>query len=459
MASEITTTALIDEALKVIFAKSLHDDIVVDHELMDIFKAEMNVKSDETTGGRWVEQGHFWQYPAGFGWRQDNEYIPEAVSAKFKNSRLYLRKGQGVLEMSGDTMRRVKTDEGAFLDYMEKAKPALIEGVNNDLDLAYLGTGSGIKAEVASKDGAGTAAGTYKLGVKHHSGIPGYTEAWLAFLEGQNIIFATNATFTTIRAGSSARYATVVGIVEDRNQIVVKCDATLYSNIQANDCIAEGDGAGYSAMDTDGNPRVMAGLLAGDDNGDIVEVYNNIDRTADDARLWRSHVIDAQAESGGALTEDLLDLAFRRAVVRGNAKITHIIMSHSASTMYWRGLRDGTNAQGQQRFVNVEGNFTSGKGKLGIRVGDTVYPVRVCRKLPPEVVFGLQADRWARLTLGALTWEDETGSMWNRVVDSTGRKDAYYSTFHLYEQLYCIAPQKQFRIDGLNPAEHPAHAS
>jgi hypothetical protein len=44
-------------------------------------------------------------------------------------------------------------------------------------------------------------------------------------------------------------------------------------------------------------------------------------------------------------------------------------------------------------------------------------------------------------------------------VDSTGRKDAYYSTFHLYEQLYCIAPQKQFRIDGLNPAEHPAHAS
>ncbi|KKL24834.1 hypothetical protein LCGC14_2411350, partial [marine sediment metagenome] len=32
MASESTTTALIDEALKIIFAKSLHNDIVSDSE-------------------------------------------------------------------------------------------------------------------------------------------------------------------------------------------------------------------------------------------------------------------------------------------------------------------------------------------------------------------------------------------------------------------------------------------
>lgn len=453
MAAETTTTAIIDEALKVIFAKSLHDDIVADHEIMDLFKAEMNVKTEETTGGRYIEQGHFWQLPGGFGWRQEGEYIPEAVSAKFKNSRLYLRKGFLTLQMSGDTMRRVRTDEGAFLDYMERAKPAIVEFANNQLDLAYIGTGSGIKAEVASKI-SDNGDGTYTIGVKHHSGVPGFTEAWLCFLEGENVVFAANSRFTTLKNAGTGQYATVVGIDEDNNRITIQCVAALYTAIAVNDCIAEGDGAGYSAVDGDGNPRALAGLLAGDDDGGIVEVYNNIDRTANDARLWKANVIDGSASPyDGVLSEDLLDLAFRRATIRGNAKISHVVMSHSASTVYWRSLK------GNDRFVNVEGDHTSGKGKLGIRVGAETYPVRVCRKLMPEVVFGLQADRWARLTLGALTFEEETGSMWNRVVDSTGRKDEYWTAAHMYEQLYCAAPRKQFRIDGLAPAETPTSAS
>ena len=72
MAAETTTTALIDEALKVIFATSLHDDIVADSELMGLFETEMNIKTEETTGGRYIEQGHFWTLPAGAGWRMDD---------------------------------------------------------------------------------------------------------------------------------------------------------------------------------------------------------------------------------------------------------------------------------------------------------------------------------------------------------------------------------------------------
>jgi hypothetical protein len=453
MSAETTTTALIDEALKVIFAKSLHDDIVADHELMSLFKAEMNVKTEETTGGRYIEQGHFWQLPAGAGWRKDDEYIPEAVSAKFKNSRLFLRKMFVTLQMSGDTMRRVRTEEGAFLNYMEQAKPAVVEFANNQLDLAYLGTGSGIKATVSAKI-SDNGDGTYTIGVKHHSGVPGYTEAWLCFLEGENIVFSATYAFATLRNAGTGQSATVVGIDEDANHITIKCAAGLYSALAVDDKIAEGDGAGYSAVDADGDPRMLAGLLAGDDDGGIVEVYNNIDRMAKDSRLWRANVIDGSASPyEGSLNEDLLDFAFRRTLVRGSGKPSAVVMSHSASTMYWRSLK------GDKRFVDPAGNFTGGKGKLRIIVGDSAYDLRVCRKLPPEVVFGLQADRWARLTLGQLTWEEETGSMWNRVVDSSGRKDEYYSVAHLYEQLYATAPRKNFRIDGLLPAENPTAAS
>jgi hypothetical protein len=75
----------------------------------------------------------------------------------------------------------------------------------------------------------------------------------------------------------------------------------------------------------------------------------------------------------------------------------------------------------------------------------------VARKLPPEVAFGIQADRFARLTLGQLTWRETTGSIWREVTDATGRKDSYYAVAKMYENLYCPAPRKQVRIENITP--------
>jgi hypothetical protein len=74
----------------------------------------------------------------------------------------------------------------------------------------------------------------------------------------------------------------------------------------------------------------------------------------------------------------------------------------------------------------------------------------VARKLPPEVCFALQSDTWRRLTLGTWDWDDRTGSIWNRVTDSVGRKDAFFATGNMYEQLFCTAPRKNVRIDNLS---------
>lgn len=444
MASETTTTKLIEEAMKVIFATSIHDDIVAEAELMNLFRTEMNIRTEETTGGRYIEQAHFWTLPAGAGWRKDDEYIPEAVSATFKNSRIYLKKFMVVLQMSGDTMRRVRNDEGAFLDYVERAKPAIVERANQELDLAYIGYGSGIKARVVSKTDNGD--GTMTIVVDRHSGVNGYTDAWLTFLEGERIVFSANAGFTTIRNAGPGQAGKVVDIDENNSAIRVEAPAALIAAVAANDYIATGDSAGHSGPDSTGDPRAMSGLLAGVDDGGILAVYNNIDRTAVGNRLWRSIVINGSAAPfNGALTEDLLNFAFRQTLIRGNGKPDFLVMSHSARDSYWKSLT------GDRFFIDPGGNYRAGRGRLEIIVGDTVYPLRVARKLPPQVCFGIQRDRWCRLTLGQLTWEEETGSIWNRVVDTVGRKDSYYAVGHLYEQLYCHAPRKQFRIDGLTP--------
>jgi hypothetical protein len=46
-------------------------------------------------------------------------------------------------------------------------------------------------------------------------------------------------------------------------------------------------------------------------------------------------------------------------------------------------------------------------------------------------------------------WDDTTGSIWNRVTDSTGRKDAYYATGVIVFQTGCLAPRHNARIINL----------
>jgi hypothetical protein len=444
MAAETTTTTLIDEAMKVIFGKTLHNDIVADQELMSLFKAEMNIKQEETTGGRYIEQGHFWTLPAGAGWRLDDEYIPEAVSASFKNSRIYLKKFLVTLQMSGDTMDRVRGDEGAFLNYIEEARRAVIEGrAMNELDLGYLGFGSGIKARV---DGApvDNADGTMTITLKDHSGVAGWTDPWLAFLEDETVVFSSTAGATALRNAGTGQAAKVTDISEDTPSITVSAAAGLIAVVADGDYIFGGDAAGHSGQSS-GTDRAMSGLMAAIDDGNILQTYNNIDRLAAGNRLWRSVVVDASVNFSGTLSEDCLNYAVRIAGQRGGAKITHFVTSLSAQDSYWKSVK------GDRFFIDPGGNYKAGKGRLEIVLGDRTYPIRVARKLPPEVAFGIQADRFARLTLGQLTWRETTGSIWREVTDATGRKDSYYAVAKMYENLYCPAPRKQVRIENITP--------
>src|SRR5258705_11186422 len=104
----------INQALKIFFNEPVAEDIVYDSELLSLFEEDNNVKQDETTGGRYIETAQYFQLPAGVGARGENEYIPVADGPVIQNSRVFLKKIQGVLEMTGDVMRRVKGDLGAY---------------------------------------------------------------------------------------------------------------------------------------------------------------------------------------------------------------------------------------------------------------------------------------------------------------------------------------------------------
>ncbi|MDH3478933.1 MAG: hypothetical protein OEO20_11570, partial [Gemmatimonadota bacterium] len=213
---DITTTADLDEALKIIFSDPLINNIVEDSEFMDIFKVDMNVQADDTTGGRYIEMGHYFRLPAGVGARAENEYIPVPDDPRFENSRLFLRKLQGTVEMTGDTMRRVRSDEGAFLNYMERALPDLVTRLVNEIDRMYVSDGSGVKARIASISGSG---GVYTVVVNRTYGVDGFTGAHLQFLEGERIVADPAADGQSIRANGTIKGAQVTDMDEDAGSI------------------------------------------------------------------------------------------------------------------------------------------------------------------------------------------------------------------------------------------------
>jgi hypothetical protein len=95
--------------------------------LVDLFQKDMNVKSEETTGGKYVEMAHYLRLAGSAGARAENDYIPVPQSPRAINSRIFLKKIIGVVEMSGDVMEKVVERRGQ-LHQLHGARAAGYEG-------------------------------------------------------------------------------------------------------------------------------------------------------------------------------------------------------------------------------------------------------------------------------------------------------------------------------------------
>src|SRR5690242_19526082 len=178
----------IDEALKVLFQDPLVENMVTDSELLDLFEQDANIKEDQTTGGRYIETAQMFRLPSGYGARAENDYIPVPGAGEVKNSKIYLKKLIGTVEMSGDVMRRFKGNPGSWLDWADTELPRLIQRATNEDDRMMIGYGAGAKARVAL---AYNAAST-TVPVDRSHGITGLTNAWINFLEGETLRASPN---------------------------------------------------------------------------------------------------------------------------------------------------------------------------------------------------------------------------------------------------------------------------
>lgn len=431
-----------EAAMKVLFEDSIFDNTVHDSELLDLFEMDTNVKEEETTGGRYIETAQYFNLPAGVRSVATNDYIPVPNGPLVKNSRIYLKKMQGTVEMTGDVMRRVRGSETAFLEWADRALPDLVKRLVDTKDRIMIGYGAGAVARAV-----GAIAG-FELVVDRAFGVTGLSPVHFLFMAGEQVVFGTDITGATLRGGAvpSAIVTNVVDNGDETATLTLSRDpAATGDAIAAGDFIFLGDDTQQAVHDpiTD-RPRDFMGLLGHVDDGNIVQEYQEIDR--DDFALWRGQMIDAAAHwNANVLDEDLITFADDQTFTDGKGKPDLFVTSRPAIRQYWRHLR-------QDRVINDPRSFTGGPGpEPAINLGDRQLRLRVSRKMPHQLAFGLQTDTFKRWSLGKWTWDDTTGSIWNRVTDGVGRKDAFYAVGHDYEELGNLGPAKNFRINALDP--------
>lgn len=425
---ETTDTTDLNAAMKIIFGDSLINNVVSDSELLDLMQDGEGIKVDVTTGGRYIETSQLFNLPAGVGARSEGGYIPVPRGPRLANGRITLKKIMGSVEITGDVLKRVRTNEGAFVDWGAQVMPKLGERLTNEVDRMLLGYGSGIKARVNDATPALT------LVVDAAMGVAGLGGSLFQFLPGEDIIASPNADGTSPRTGAMH--------VEDfdwaSNALVIATSPGLAASLADNDYLFAGDAADNSAG------KECMGILGIVDDGNVLATFQNIARSSYEA--WKGQVIDAQASpfsSGDNLTEETLNYADTQTYQRGGGKPDVIVTSRDGHTAIWRDMK-------ADRTFNDSTSYTGGKGALAVVLGDRTIPIRVARKMPPTYCYGLTRSTLRKWMLREFEWDDTTGSVFRQVTDSTGRKDAFYAYGTMHLEIGSDDPQKNFRIENFD---------
>lgn len=409
------------ELMTIVFDDSLIMETVYDTELLDIMP-EGEVKRGSE--GRWFETSQLYQSPGSWGSRSENGYIPEPNSAKAENARVQLKKVVGSLEETAEVLKKIKADKAAFVTWSEEQFPLFQEGLVDEFDRQLIGDGSGIRAQVVE---GGAVANPVVVG--NTIGVSGWDHSLMQFRRGMFL----RASASLDGSAPRATVYTVDQLDWDNNALVLNAVTDLVDD----DYLFEGDAADNSAG------KDMMGLAGLVDDGGIVSTLQNIDRTT---HLWfQSYVRDL---GGADLTEFSMIQTDRQARHRGGGNVDHIVMSEEAFDALWEEIKT-------DRVVNDPRSYEQGrKGILMYFGGTRTVEYRTCRKMPGRLVYGLEAQQFRKFILHEFEWDDTTGSLWRQVVDSTGRKDAFYAYGTAHGEVAIRSPQRCWRLENFrSPAE------
>lgn len=394
MPGAATTMTAVDGVLKEVYENKIRDQLNNEAiALKRIEKSSEGVSHD--VGGKYVAFPVRTRRNHGVGARNENEALPDPRSQTYKAARINLAYLYGALSLSGQTFELADTNDQAFISVVDAEIDGLKQTLVKDTNRQMYG----------SSDGG--------LAVTVADGANNFTVASTQYLEVGMVIDVWDPTFVTPR-------------IQNRNITAISGVTVTYDGadgaISANDIVTR---TGSQQREKIGFKQIIAA------SGQIY----NINPASEP--VWAS-TVNANGGVNRALSEGLMVKVVDDIRIAGGGVPTVIFTSLGVRRAYFQLLS-------QQRRYNDTVEFTGGfKGlKFTVDAGD--IPLISDSDAPPNKAWFVNEKQIKLYEEKDWSFMNRDGSMWQRVIQSTGNYDAYGS--YLYK--YCQVGTHQRNAHGL----------
>lgn len=425
----------LNDMLKERYTKAFENNVEKDEEISDFITKAEGFEVIEGPDGKQIHPGHIFSSGGGVGGMLEDDYLYTPTNPTTKQSAITIKQLVAIVQLSGRTMRRVMQGPAAFVTWASEALPRKAQRLAFHKDRMRLGTGTGIIARYnGTPDGTGDPLDTMY-------GINGLDDrAAMLVLRDDNIRVGPNADGSSLRAGTA-----LIGKVDYVNNAI---DTTVAGVTNPPTSAADNDYIFLGDANVQGfGSREMMGLEGIIDDGTNLTAFQGITTRSNFPELC-SQIVDSSGTGWDqTLSEELLDYADSLCYERGNmGRPSRILVNRSGQRSFWKNLRN-------DRVINdPAGIYQGGKVRLKMMLGDRIVTIQAARKVPASRCYGTDGRGIQRFKIGNARWDDTDGSVWNRVVDSTGRKDAFFAVYIEEEEMGAGDPAGSFKITNLASA-------
>jgi hypothetical protein len=395
-----TTLAAITDLLKYVYLDQLNEQLDNSIPTLNYVNRTSNGVF-ENAGGKGVVFPIHTRRNQGIGARQEMEALPTAGSQKSIQATAPLRYLYGSLSMDGQTMQLANSNVQAFVNAMTHEVERIKDDLAVDVNRQVWGNGNG---QIAAASAGGTTTNTITCATT------GVVNVQLGMVID---IYSSDG----LTARASSRNVTAI----NSSTGVVTFDGAAVASISIGDMIVRTGSVGTSTIQ-----RELTGF------GKIIQSSGALFGVTD--AVWVSSV-DSNGGTARALSEGLM-IKMADAIADFSGKIPNVIFcTRGVRRSYFNLVSQQRRFTGPSNGNAAATSYTGGTGGLEFIGDNGSIPITVDKMAPLRTMTFVNTDALTLYRQNAFNFMDKDGSIWDRIVTSSGRFDGYEATLYSYCEL------------------------
>lgn len=356
--------------------------------------------------------------------------LPQAGRSSYKDFEVPMRNTYGRVGFDRNVILQSRNKKGSWQQVIPAEMDSLSESLSFHRNRVCWGYGSGILALVN-----GTVTGSATISVDAPGNVAGSVMG-NRYLYGD----ATSGMYVAFLDSGNAveDHGIITGINANGTQITLD-HAT---NLTDNDKIVIAQSSTQNSLNLE-----PEGLLAGIDDGTYVGTYHTLSRTT--YPLLSSYVVTGV----GALSLDAIQQPIDAVSIRVGATVDFFAAEHAVRRAYLTLLEADRRYTGAD-LKSPDGGTKAAKKPTGKNITYGDIPIVIDRDAPFRMLFGVNKGSWTRYVEDEGSWADTEGS----VLKWVNEYDQYTAFFYIYDNFHCQAPNRSFRMEGIDVTQLVVHA-